>query len=58
MLMPVGNAPVVVNLTTSPATNPWLFNVITAGLAMLIVQVVPVGVDVINSPGWITVMSM
>jgi hypothetical protein len=58
MLMPVGKAPVVVNLITSPAANPWLVSVITAGFAMLIVQVEPVGVAVINSPGWITVMSM
>ena len=48
----------VVNFITSPALNPWLVSVTTAGLAIDTVQVVPVGVEDMNSPGWNTVMSM
>jgi hypothetical protein len=56
--MPVGKAPVVVNFITSPSRNPWAVSETTAGVAIDIVQVVPVGVEVMNSPGWNTVMSM
>ena len=52
---PVGNAPVVVNLITVPAVNPWLASVISAGLAIEIVQVEP---EVTNSPGLYIVKSM